>query len=269
MAVGLASGTVFQSAHAFPPQGLDADLEWFEGPIIAACIAVGLLVAALALTLLGKFGSDDLKVVGLLLGEALAGAGFASGLLISGMAFPSKVAAFLDVASGSWDLCLPFVMGGGCCITFPYFIGVEFLKLQNKTLLLKTPLELPPRNRMPDWTFIRGAIYFGFGWGLCSLTPCSLSVNIVGAPSWEIATAYVSFAVGVLFNEIWEMARSRLAAKPAQAPKDKKELPTETAAGDQHEKKEPEGSLGDSSTLDSEKPVAFDDVLEEGDSISI
>ena len=59
----------------------------------------------------GARGNTELTMTCVCTGEFIVGLSFASGLVVSGMARPSKVAAFMDVASGGWDLSLAFVMG--------------------------------------------------------------------------------------------------------------------------------------------------------------
>ncbi|HEK0302532.1 TPA: YeeE/YedE family protein, partial [Pseudomonas aeruginosa] len=50
-----------------------------------------------------------------LLSAFIAGLVFGLGLILSGMADPSKVIAFLDLA-GPWDPSLAFVMGGAIAV---------------------------------------------------------------------------------------------------------------------------------------------------------
>ena len=50
----------------------------------------------------------------------LAGLLFGIGLCLSGMIYPSKVLAFLDLA-GAWDPSLAFVMGGAVAVAFVAF----------------------------------------------------------------------------------------------------------------------------------------------------
>lgn len=85
---------------------------------------------------------------------------FSLGLLISGMASPVKVKAFLDVF-GNWDPSLAFVMGGAILLAFPFFRW---------------------RDRMPspkgattatavDRSLIIGSLLFGIGWGVSGYCP--------------------------------------------------------------------------------------------------
>ena len=54
-----------------------------------------------------------------LLSAFIAGLVFGLGLILSGMADPSKVIAFLDLA-GPWDPSLAFVMGGAIAVGIMY-----------------------------------------------------------------------------------------------------------------------------------------------------
>jgi uncharacterized membrane protein YedE/YeeE len=97
-------------------------------------------------------------------------AGFACGLLfavglgISGMAQPSKVLGFLDVAGGAWDPSLAFVMIGG--------IGVVALARRFapvKPLFERAYPEL--RRSGIDGRLLIGSALFGVGWGLIGYCP--------------------------------------------------------------------------------------------------
>mmetsp|Transcript_86034 Transcript_86034/g.179911 ORF Transcript_86034/g.179911 Transcript_86034/m.179911 type:complete len:426 (+) Transcript_86034:185-1462(+) len=255
MLAGLLAGTLFQTADAFPPQHLDAHLKWFEGPLIAATMSMLLLLIVPIFFFVGRVAGEQVKHIALLLGETIAGVAFAAGLIISSMAFPSKVASFLDIASAAWDLCLPFVMAGGLCITFPYFLAVEVFKVQTKSLLLRADLDLPPRNRWPTWTLTRGAIYFGIGWGICATTPCSIFINLAGAPSWEMFCGLVAFVAGLFSTDCLELWRARLSAKSNDVSNDIKiETKNPKLKGEGRGFKEEEQSTDISSSQSSEEP---------------
>jgi hypothetical protein len=53
-----------------------------------------------------------------------AGLFFGTGLILSGMANPTKVQNFLDIF-GTWDPSLAFVMGGAILVTAPGFRFVQ------------------------------------------------------------------------------------------------------------------------------------------------
>lgn len=96
---------------------------------------------------------------------AFAGALFGLGLAVSGMARPSKVLAFLDVA-GAWDPSLAFVMIGAIGV---HAFAVAFAKRSAHPLGAdryqwseKTTLDAP---------LVAGAAVFGVGWGLGGFCP--------------------------------------------------------------------------------------------------
>lgn len=90
---------------------------------------------------------------------------FGIGLIISGMANPAKVLAFLDI-TGLWDPSLVFVMMGGI------FIGAfafRYAKRVNKTIFSE-PISCPTSNKITP-SLIIGSLIFGIGWGLVGFCP--------------------------------------------------------------------------------------------------
>lgn len=100
-----------------------------------------------------------------LLVNLLLGLLFGVGLVVSGMADPSKILNFLDFA-GTWDPSLLFVMGGAVIVAF---IGYR-LVLKRPRPLLASDFQLPTRTRIDRRLFIGPAI-FGVGWGLGGFCP--------------------------------------------------------------------------------------------------
>ena len=89
---------------------------------------------------------------------------FAVGLGISGMAQPSKVLGFLDVAGGAWDPSLGFVMLG----------GIAVVALARRLAPLKPIFErgYPTlRTTGIDRRLLIGSALFGAGWGLVGYCP--------------------------------------------------------------------------------------------------
>mmetsp|Transcript_13167 Transcript_13167/g.28805 ORF Transcript_13167/g.28805 Transcript_13167/m.28805 type:complete len:413 (+) Transcript_13167:109-1347(+) len=215
--VGLATATVLQSAKALPPQVLKDVPEWYVGSTICACLIFFLILLASFLWVVGRRGSPRAKEAGLLLGEFFVGGTFGSGLLISGMARASKVAGFLDVASGHWDLSLPFVMCGGCFVTFPYFQAVRWLNFQTKSFLHEEHMDLPPPNRMPDRTLVLGAALFGFGWAVCGVCPGPMWVNLGVNPSREILVGLMSLLAGLCAQDVAKFTRNLIAETRADS----------------------------------------------------
>ncbi|MBA3458455.1 MAG: YeeE/YedE family protein [Deltaproteobacteria bacterium] len=103
---------------------------------------------------------------------ALAGALFALGLVISGMADPSKVVAFLDV-TGNWDPTLMFVMAGAIGVHAP----LSRLVRARRAPLWEPVFHLPTRSAI-DPRLIIGAAVFGVGWGLSGYCPGPAIVSL-------------------------------------------------------------------------------------------
>ncbi len=94
----------------------------------------------------------------------LAGLLFAAGLAVSGMAMPSKVLGFLDVA-GDWDPSLAFVMGGAVLVYAPLFRLIV-----KRHWLLAPSFELPLVKHI-DRRLVLGSALFGVGWGVAGMCP--------------------------------------------------------------------------------------------------
>lgn len=95
----------------------------------------------------------------------LCGALFGLGLVVSGMANPARVLAFLDV-SDAWDPSLALVMLGALIPS-----GAAYLWIRaRRTPLLAVSLHIPT-HRIIDRRLVIGAAIFGLGWGLAGLCP--------------------------------------------------------------------------------------------------
>ena len=95
----------------------------------------------------------------------LAGLLFGLGLIISGMADPSKVLGFLDLA-GAWDPSLIFVMIGAIAVA-----GVAFFFTRRRTVsLLGAAMQLPTARHI-DRRLVGGSVLFGIGWGIAGFCP--------------------------------------------------------------------------------------------------
>ena len=115
----------------------------------------------------------------------LAGAIFGLGLTISDMVDPARVLAFLDVAGGSWDPTLAFVMGGAM---LPMAVAWRIARGGKPFLANEFP---GPASQVIDARLIGGAALFGLGWGLVGLCPGpALAVlSLDGWPAWLFAAA--------------------------------------------------------------------------------
>lgn len=96
----------------------------------------------------------------------LTGLLFGLGLLLAGMASPSKVQGFLDLA-GLWDPSLAFVMGGGIGVALIFFTAA---KKRSTTVLTQEAMKLPTSNVI-DRRLILGSMAFGIGWGIAGICP--------------------------------------------------------------------------------------------------
>ncbi len=96
---------------------------------------------------------------------AAAGLVFGLGLLLSGMADPSKVLAFLDLA-GRWDPSLALVMGGAVGVAV-----LPFAWAKGRTRSWSGAAIDWPTARAIDARLVGGAVLFGLGWGLVGLCP--------------------------------------------------------------------------------------------------
>lgn len=90
---------------------------------------------------------------------------FGLGLIVSGMANPAKVLAFLDLA-GNWDPSLIFVMGGAIALGF---VAFRFGGRRTASLLGQ-PMQLPTARHL-DQRLVVGSAIFGIGWGLAGICP--------------------------------------------------------------------------------------------------
>ncbi|WP_232071189.1 DUF6691 family protein [Paraburkholderia pallida] len=130
---------------------------------------------------------------------------FGLGLIVSGMANPAKVLAFLDLA-GRWDPSLAFVMAGAVAIA-----AIGFRRARTRSAsVLGAPMQLPTARRV-DARLIAGALVFGAGWGLAGFCPGPALVSAAsGQPrAWLFVAAMLA---GMALFAVLE----RLAAVHAQ-----------------------------------------------------
>lgn len=125
----------------------------------------------------------------------LTGLLFGLGLLLAGMATPSKVQGFLDI-SGVWDPSLAFVMGGGIGIAIIFFTAA---KKRSQTLTTKEAMKLPTSNII-DRRLIIGSMAFGIGWGIAGICPGPALVAL-GAGSTGAAIFVAAMLAGMFIFE--------------------------------------------------------------------
>jgi uncharacterized membrane protein YedE/YeeE len=131
----------------------------------------------------------------------LTGLLFGLGLCLSGMAEPSVVLGFLDLA-GNWNPTLLFVMAGGVSVAF---IGYRIV-LGRKRPLWSKSFQLPTANAV-DGPLISGAVIFGIGWGLSGYCPGPALVSLAsGRP--QVIVFVVAMLAGMTFVR-WLRARPR------------------------------------------------------------
>lgn len=127
----------------------------------------------------------------------LVGLLFGVGLLVSGLANPAKVLAFLDLA-GAWDPSLVLVMGGAIATGLPFFARAR----RREASWLGAPLHLPPRRRV-DRRLVLGSVAFGAGWGMVGFCP-GPAVVALGLFSAKAAVFVASMLAGMALFEAWE-----------------------------------------------------------------
>ncbi|MGH1571086.1 DUF6691 family protein [Methylobacterium sp. P31] len=127
---------------------------------------------------------------------------FGLGLVVSGMANPAKVLAFLDV-TGRWDPSLALVMGGAVAVSA---LGYSIAKRRGRPVLAPR-LEIPTRRDL-DPRLLAGAAIFGVGWGLAGLCPGPALTLLAIAPA-QAATFVAAMVAGMLVFRLLPAAATR------------------------------------------------------------
>ncbi|MBY4947878.1 YeeE/YedE family protein [Cupriavidus respiraculi] len=132
----------------------------------------------------------------------LAGLVFGIGLIVSGMANPAKVLAFLDLA-GPWDPSLAFVMGGAILVG-----AVAFAVARRRTVsLLGRQIHLPTATQL-DRRLVGGSLLFGIGWGIAGFCPGPALVAL-GMGEHKAIVFVLAMLAGMGVFEIAERSRTR------------------------------------------------------------
>ncbi len=118
----------------------------------------------------------------------LTGLVFGLGLIVSGMANPIKVQAFLDLA-GAWDPSLMLVMAGAIGVGI---VGFAWAKRRTSSLL-GAVLSWPSASHI-DKRLVLGNMAFGAGWGLAGFCPgpALVAVGAFTNPAWPSALMFVA-----------------------------------------------------------------------------
>lgn len=137
----------------------------------------------------------------------LAGVLFGFGLLLSSMANPAKVLAFLDLA-GPWDPSLALVMVGAIAAALPAF---QLARRRSRSLL-GAPMHLPSKRSL-DRRLVVGSLVFGVGWGLAGFCPGpALTVLLTGQGKALVFVAFLLLGM-VLFERLEAFASRRSAVR--------------------------------------------------------
>jgi len=143
----------------------------------------------------------------LVIASLLAGLVFGLGLILSGMANPAKVLAFLDLA-GSWDPSLALVMVGAIAIGLAAF----FVARNRAISFLGAEMRLPTARHI-DRRLVLGSLVFGVGWGIAGFCP---GPGLVALGMGE-AKAAVFVAAMLLGMGVFELVERRNPTARARA----------------------------------------------------
>ena len=111
----------------------------------------------------------------------LCGILFGTGLMLSGLANPTKVINFLNLSlllTGDWDPSLMVVMTAALAVYLPtYLLVVKPRVLDKQGPLLDKQYHLPAKRTI-DSPLIIGSVLFGLGWGMVGICPGPGIVNL-------------------------------------------------------------------------------------------
>lgn len=133
---------------------------------------------------------------------------FGIGILVSGMADPAKVLAFLDLA-GKWDPSLAVVMA----TAIPVAALGHALGRRRRTPLAAAAFQTPAGRRL-DRRLVLGSVAFGVGWGLVGLCPAPALV-LAGSGSGAALVFVLAMIAGMLVFEAVEQLRAPRVPVPA------------------------------------------------------
>ncbi|WP_431270253.1 DUF6691 family protein [Dankookia sp. P2] len=145
-----------------------------------------------------------------ILAALAAGALFGTGLVLSGMANPAKVLAFLDLA-GNWDPSLAFVMAGAIPVA-----AIGFRLGARRAAPLCAPAFAAPARGAIDARLLGGAVLFGLGWGLAGFCP-GPALAALGFGGWKASLFVASMLAGMGIFHLVAGRRAAAGAAPAVA----------------------------------------------------
>lgn len=128
---------------------------------------------------------------------------FGFGLIVSGMADPSKVLNFLDLA-GHWDPSLAFVMGGAILVGL---VAFRFATRRQKSLL-GDAMRLPTATQI-DRRLVFGGLAFGVGWGLAGYCPGPALVSLASGHAKPVIFTTALLAGMAIFEVLERLPRGR------------------------------------------------------------
>ena len=126
---------------------------------------------------------------------------FGLGLLVSGMAQPTKVLNFLDVL-GAWDPSLAVVMASALVVSNAGFA----LARRRQTPILAPQCQWPLKTGI-DRPLVVGSALFGIGWGLVGLCPGPALETLVTL-SPPVIIFVVAMAAGMLVHDFCQTQRA-------------------------------------------------------------
>jgi len=131
----------------------------------------------------------------------LAGLLFGIGLLLAGMANPTKVLGFLDLA-GAWDPSLALVMVGAIAVAAAPLAWAK----RRAQSLLGAPMQLPAKREL-DPRLVGGSLVFGIGWGVAGICP-GPALAILLSGHWQAIVFVLAMLAGMLLFTALERRRS-------------------------------------------------------------
>jgi uncharacterized membrane protein YedE/YeeE len=140
-----------------------------------------------------------------LLTALISGLIFGIGLIVSGMADPSRVIGFLDL-TGNWNPSLALVMGGAIPVTF---IAFRWLESRGKTAL-NDELHLPGTTHI-NTELVLGSLLFGAGWAIAGFCP-GPAIVALGAGYEQAAIFVIAMLVGMKIHDFAHQFRNKKGA---------------------------------------------------------